>query len=92
MRILRQDEGAGMAAAIIDGKEFAAGLRARIGAEVAALAGHGLVPGLAVVLVGADPASQVYVRSKGKQTFEVGMRSVSSIACPRPRQRRNFWR
>ena len=64
-----------MAAAIIDGKEFAAGLRARIGADVARLAAQGVVPGLAVVLVGEDPASQVYVRSKGKQTVEVGMRS-----------------
>jgi methylenetetrahydrofolate dehydrogenase (NADP+)/methenyltetrahydrofolate cyclohydrolase len=65
----------GMAAAIIDGKDFAAGLRARIGVEVARLAAQGVVPGLAVVLVGEDPASQVYVRSKGKQTVEVGMRS-----------------
>lgn len=64
-----------MAAAIIDGKEFAAGLRVRIGAEVARIKAQGVVPGLAVVLVGEDPASQVYVRSKGKQTVEVGMRS-----------------
>ena len=54
---------------IIDGKLFAAGLRARIAAKVAKLkAAHGIVPGLAVVLVGEDPASQVYVRSKGKMT------------------------
>jgi methylenetetrahydrofolate dehydrogenase (NADP+)/methenyltetrahydrofolate cyclohydrolase len=65
-----------MTAAIIDGKAFAAGLRARIAAEVARLrAEHGLVPGLAVVLVGEDPASQVYVRSKGRQTLEAGMHS-----------------
>jgi len=61
---------------LIDGKAFAADLRERVGAEVATLkADHGLVPGLAVVLVGEDPASQVYVRSKGKQTTEAGMES-----------------
>jgi methylenetetrahydrofolate dehydrogenase (NADP+) / methenyltetrahydrofolate cyclohydrolase len=61
---------------IIDGKEFAAGLRARVARQVAALdAQHGFKPGLAVVLVGEDPASQVYVRSKGKQTHEAGMNS-----------------
>lgn len=65
-----------MAAAILDGKAFAAKVRAQVAAHVAALkADHGLVPGLAVVLVGEDPASQVYVRSKGKQTVEVGMNS-----------------
>jgi len=63
-------------AKIIDGKAFAAGLRERVTTEVAALkAQHGFVPGLAVVLVGEDPASQVYVRSKGKQTVEAGMAS-----------------
>jgi methylenetetrahydrofolate dehydrogenase (NADP+)/methenyltetrahydrofolate cyclohydrolase len=63
-------------AALIDGKAFAAGLRARVAAAVADLkAGHGLTPGLAVVLVGEDPASQVYVRSKGKHTLEAGMNS-----------------
>jgi methylenetetrahydrofolate dehydrogenase (NADP+)/methenyltetrahydrofolate cyclohydrolase len=61
-----------MTADIIDGKAFAAALRGRIGAEVAPL---DFVPGLAVVLVGADPASSVYVRSKGKATVEAGMRS-----------------
>ncbi len=64
-----------MAATLIDGKAVAAGLRQRIAAEVARLAGSGVVPGLAVVLVGEDPASQVYVRSKAKQTVEAGMRS-----------------
>ncbi|KPQ07671.1 MAG: bifunctional methylenetetrahydrofolate dehydrogenase (NADP+) / methenyltetrahydrofolate cyclohydrola [Rhodobacteraceae bacterium HLUCCA12] len=65
-----------MAATIIDGKAFAARLRARIGEQVTSLRrDHGLVPGLAVVLVGEDPASQVYVRSKGKQTIEAGMKS-----------------
>ncbi|QDL92077.1 bifunctional methylenetetrahydrofolate dehydrogenase/methenyltetrahydrofolate cyclohydrolase FolD [Paroceanicella profunda] len=65
-----------MAAEIIDGKAFAAGLRSRVAAGVAALKeAHGLVPGLAVVLVGEDPASQVYVRNKGRQTLECGMQS-----------------
>ncbi|MDA0651695.1 MAG: bifunctional methylenetetrahydrofolate dehydrogenase/methenyltetrahydrofolate cyclohydrolase FolD [Proteobacteria bacterium] len=64
-------------ARIIDGKSFAAGLRARIGRQVAVLkARHGIIPGLAAVLVGDDPASQVYVRSKEKQTAEAGMASV----------------
>lgn len=63
-------------ATIIDGKAFAADLRARVGGEVGKLKeAHGLTPGLAVVLVGEDPASQVYVRSKGKATNEAGMAS-----------------
>ena len=66
-----------MSAEIIDGKAVAAALRARVGAHVAELdARHGVTPGLAVVLVGEDPASQVYVRNKGRQTQEAGMRSV----------------
>lgn len=61
---------------IIDGKAFAAGLRERVAARVAKLkTAHDITPGLAVVLVGEDPASQVYVRSKGKQTLEAGMNS-----------------
>ncbi len=65
-----------MAAEIIDGKAFAAKVREKVAVQVARLkADHGLVPGLAVVLVGEDPASQVYVRSKGKQTVECGMNS-----------------
>ncbi len=60
----------------IDGKLFGAGLRVRVGQEVARLAqDHNIVPGLAVVLVGEDPASQVYVRNKGIQTKEAGMNS-----------------
>ena len=63
-------------AKIIDGKAFGAGVRERVAAEVAALkASHGLTPGLAVVLVGEDPASQVYVRNKGEQTQAAGMYS-----------------
>ena len=67
-----------MTAELIDGKAFAAGLRARIAAEVAAMkAAHGITPGLAVVLVGDDPASGVYVRAKGKATAEVGMQGFA---------------
>jgi methylenetetrahydrofolate dehydrogenase (NADP+)/methenyltetrahydrofolate cyclohydrolase len=61
---------------LIDGKAFAARLLVDIGAEVAGLReAHDLQPGLAVVLVGEDPASQVYVRSKARQTVQAGMRS-----------------
>jgi len=67
-------------AKIINGKEFAAGLRVRVGQAVTELKeAHGLKPGLAVVLVGEDPASQVYVRSKGKQTLEAGMNSWTHV-------------
>ena len=60
----------------IDGKAFAAGLREKVSAAVSTLTrDYDLVPGLAVVLVGEDPASEVYVRNKGKQTQEVGMNS-----------------
>ncbi len=62
-------------AKLIDGKAFAADLRSRIAAQVTAMKARGITPGLAVVLVGEDPASQVYVRSKGKMTHEVGMTS-----------------
>ena len=66
-----------MAAEIIDGKAFAGRVRGQVAKHVACLkAEHAIVPGLAVVLVGEDPASQVYVRSKGKLTVEVGMHSV----------------
>jgi methylenetetrahydrofolate dehydrogenase (NADP+)/methenyltetrahydrofolate cyclohydrolase len=65
-----------MTAQVIDGKAFAATVRGKVAAQVAALTtDHAITPGLAVVLVGEDPASQVYVRSKGKQTVEVGMNS-----------------
>ena len=68
--------GTSVSGKIIDGKAFAEGLRGRIALEVADLkARHGFVPGLAVVLVGEDPASQVYVRNKAKQTVETGMAS-----------------
>ncbi|MER5171758.1 bifunctional methylenetetrahydrofolate dehydrogenase/methenyltetrahydrofolate cyclohydrolase FolD [Thioclava sp. GXIMD2076] len=65
-----------MSATIIDGKAFAATVREKVAAQVAKLKeDHGITPGLAVVLVGEDPASEVYVRNKGKQTVEVGMNS-----------------
>ena len=65
-----------MSADIIDGKAFAADLRAKVAAMVPAFrAAAGRAPGLAVVLVGEDPASQVYVRSKHKSTIEAGMES-----------------
>ncbi len=61
---------------IIDGKAFAARLRADIAARVARLkTERGITPGLAVVLVGSDPASEIYVRNKARQTREVGMAS-----------------
>ncbi len=61
----------------IDGKMIAAEVRTDVAKSVATLKqSNGIVPGLAVVLVGEDPASQVYVRNKGKQTTEVGMRSI----------------
>jgi methylenetetrahydrofolate dehydrogenase (NADP+)/methenyltetrahydrofolate cyclohydrolase len=67
-------------ATIIDGKAFAAGVRDRVAAEVGRLgAEHGLTPGLAVVLVGENPASQVYVRNKNKMTREAGMASFEHI-------------
>ena len=63
-------------AKLIDGKAFAAGLRSRVAEGVAALVAEGVArPGLATVLVGADPASEVYVRSKGKTAAEIGMAS-----------------
>ncbi len=65
-----------MTAEIIDGKAFAARVREKVATHVARLkAEHGITPGLAVVLVGEDPASAVYVRNKGVQTKEAGMAS-----------------
>jgi methylenetetrahydrofolate dehydrogenase (NADP+)/methenyltetrahydrofolate cyclohydrolase len=66
-----------MTAAVIDGKAIAAQLRARVMAAVRGLAdGYGIVPGLAVVLVGDDPASEVYIGAKKKMSAETGMRSM----------------
>ncbi len=65
-----------MSADIIDGKAYAANLRERISEHVTSLKNqHNITPGLAVIIVGYDPASQVYVRNKAKQTLEVGMNS-----------------
>jgi len=67
-------------AAIIDGKAFAEGLRARVAAAVPAFAAQaGRPPGLAVVLVGEDPPSRVYVRAKGKATIAAGMESFEHL-------------
>jgi methylenetetrahydrofolate dehydrogenase (NADP+) / methenyltetrahydrofolate cyclohydrolase len=64
-----------MTAAIIDGKAMAAGLRARVAAEVARFFGaHGITPGVAVVMVGNNPVSEVYVRTKSRSVVEAGMR------------------
>jgi methylenetetrahydrofolate dehydrogenase (NADP+)/methenyltetrahydrofolate cyclohydrolase len=69
-----------MTARIIDGKLIAAQLRERVAQEVARVGqAHGLTPGLAVVLVGHDPASEVYVRSKAKQTRAAGMASFEHM-------------
>jgi len=66
-------------ARIIDGKASAARLRDKVASRSAVLvAQHGVTPGLAVVLVGNDPASEVYVRNKGRQTLEAGMRSFET--------------
>src|SRR5687768_15274569 len=65
-----------MKAKTIDGKAFAEKLRKKIATQVKSLKNkHNIVPGLAVILVGEDPASQVYVRNKGKHTIEAGMNS-----------------
>ena len=65
-----------MAAKVIDGKEFAASVRAQVAEQVSKLKDeHNIIPGLAVVLVGEDAASQVYVRNKHASTIEVGMNS-----------------
>ena len=69
-----------MTAQLIDGKIIAAELRARVADEVARVRrDHGITPGLAVVLIGSDPASQVYVRSKHKQTQAAGMASFEHV-------------
>ncbi|PHR62738.1 MAG: bifunctional methylenetetrahydrofolate dehydrogenase/methenyltetrahydrofolate cyclohydrolase FolD [Robiginitomaculum sp.] len=66
-----------MSATLIDGKAIAAALRVRLGAAIADISDeYGQVPALAVVLVGEDPASQVYVRNKARQTTQIGMRSI----------------
>ncbi|MEZ4412395.1 MAG: bifunctional methylenetetrahydrofolate dehydrogenase/methenyltetrahydrofolate cyclohydrolase FolD [Gemmatimonadales bacterium] len=66
-----------MTARILDGKALGLAIRQEVAADVATLAAAGITPGLAVVLVGEDPASQVYVRSKGRACEEAGMHSVT---------------
>ena len=66
-----------MSAKMIDGVAIGKEIRAEVAAEVAKLAGKGIKPGLAVVLVGENPASQVYVRAKGRACEEAGMKSVT---------------
>jgi len=68
-------EGGPVSARLLDGKALAARVRGEVAAGVAELAARGVVPGLAVVLVGDDPASQIYVRSKGKAATEAGIRA-----------------
>ncbi len=68
-----------MSAVLIDGTAIAAGIRAEVAEQVAALRARGVTPGLAVVLVGEDPASQIYVRSKGKACLDAGMHSETII-------------
>jgi methylenetetrahydrofolate dehydrogenase (NADP+)/methenyltetrahydrofolate cyclohydrolase len=68
-----------MSATIIDGKAYAEGLRSRIAGAVRTLSQQGVTPGLAVVIVGEDPASQLYVKNKARQTVEVGMRSFEHV-------------
>jgi len=71
-----QPEWHGMTAQILDGRALAAGLRARVATQVSRLAAeHALVPGLAMIKVGTDPASAVYVRSKMLHTTQAGIRS-----------------
>ncbi|MCY4184763.1 MAG: bifunctional methylenetetrahydrofolate dehydrogenase/methenyltetrahydrofolate cyclohydrolase FolD [Rhodobacteraceae bacterium] len=69
-----------MTAEIIDGKGFARRLRSRVASTIAEIrSSQGMVPGLAVILVGQDPASEVYVRNKARQTSEVGMESFKYV-------------
>ncbi|HMO29367.1 bifunctional methylenetetrahydrofolate dehydrogenase/methenyltetrahydrofolate cyclohydrolase FolD [Enterovirga sp.] len=77
-----------MSATIIDGKAIAASLRARVAEAAADLAARGIVPGLAVILVGEDPASRVYVASKKKMTAAAGMRSIDHTLPPDTTQER----
>lgn len=79
-----------MAAQILDGKQIAAAVREEVKAEVAGLKERGITPGLAVVLVGDDPASQVYVRNKHKACEEVGIYSEVH-RLPAETTRKNFW-
>ena len=72
-----------MSARVLDGVAIAKAIREEVAGEVARLSGAGRKPGLAAVLVGEDPASAVYVRSKGKACEEAGMHSVDPAAAGR---------
>ena len=88
----RRPDLSAMAARIIEGAAIAERLRARIAAAVAALDPAHVRPGLAVVLVGDNPASQVYVRSKTRQTLEAGMRSFDHALPADGVARKRSWR
>lgn len=79
-----------MSAQIIDGKALAAATKAEAAAEAAALKAKGIEPCLAVILVGENPASQVYVRGKVKDCGECGIKSWN-CACRKPPPRKNCW-
>ena len=82
-----------MTPTVIDGKAFAAQVRGLVAGHVARLVEeNGVRPGLAVVLVGEDPASQVYVRNKGTQTVEIGMASFEHKLDAGDLARRTCWR
>jgi methylenetetrahydrofolate dehydrogenase (NADP+)/methenyltetrahydrofolate cyclohydrolase len=68
-----------VSATLIDGTAIAQGIRAEVTEQVSALRARGVVPGLAVVLVGADPASEIYVRMKGKACLDAGMHSETIV-------------
>lgn len=75
-----------MSARILDGAALGRAIRQEVAAEVARLKTAGVTPGLAVILVGADPASQVYVRNKGRACEEAGMHSVTITMSPETSQ------
>ena len=75
-------------AQIIDGKAVSRAVRARVAQETLALKEQGVTPGLAVILVGEDPASQVYVRNKEKACAEVGF-TAKNTRCPQTPPRRS---
>lgn len=76
----------------IDGKAVAAKVRGEIAEEVAALKKQGVQTGMAVVLVGEDSASKIYVRNKGKACAETGIYSLRNTSCRKTPRRRSFWR
>ena len=80
-----------MTARVLDGTAIAQTIRTEVAAQVARLSAQGQKPGLAAVLVGEDPASAVYVRSKGKACEEAGMHSVT-LRLPLIPLKRSCWR